>query len=167
MSDLLYTVPNIPHLRNVKLAVEYRELLESEEQAVGWKSAQKWKQDPGADRFFGFAPRSKYYVNGEMVGEDVPARHRTSKTPFPEARVPRRGLVQVFPGDPDYERICLDQGLDHLHREPHTPVLNGVHSSPCSQTTTPAKPLVNGTNGLETHDPSTTNGVTSNGINGS
>ncbi|XP_044724277.1 ankyrin repeats (3 copies) domain-containing protein [Hirsutella rhossiliensis] len=172
VSDLLYTVPHIPHLRNVKLAVEYRELLESEEQAIGWKSAQKWKQDPGAERFYGFAPRNKYYVNGEMVGEDVPARHQTSKTPFPEARVPRRGLVQVFPDDPDYERICLDQGLDHLIKGPHTPpVVNGVHSSPSSQTTTPAKPVVNGANGHPTHEstngPTATNGVTSNGVNGS
>ncbi|KJZ74103.1 hypothetical protein HIM_06552 [Hirsutella minnesotensis 3608] len=172
VSDLLYIVPNVPHLRNVKLAVEYRELLESETQAIGWRSTQKWKQDPGADRFFGFAPRNKYYVNGTLIGEDVPARHQTSKTPFPEARVPRRGLVQVFPDDPEYEHICQEQGLEHLLRGPQTPIIsNGVNSSSSSQVTTPTKVLVNGANGHSAPEPTNgalaVNGSTANGVNGS
>lgn len=173
VSDLLYTVPNIPHLANIKLAVEYRELLESESQTGGWASASKWKQDPDAGRFFGHAPRCKYYVGGIMVGEDMPTRHQTSRTPFPEIRVPRRGLVQVTRDDPDYERICVEQGLEHLLKGRQTPSLpNGVHSSPSSQTTTtPAKSLVNGTNGHSTHEPAlafkATNGVALNGISGS
>ncbi|GAO16934.1 hypothetical protein UVI_02046270 [Ustilaginoidea virens] len=135
LSDFLYTVPNIPHLRNVRLAVEYRELLENEAQLVGWKTTHKWKQDPDADRFHGFAPRSKYYMNGSMVGEDLPTSHKTSKTPFPEKRVPRRGLVQVLPDDPDYERICLEQGLEHLIKSLQTPSLtNGLDSSPMVHT---------------------------------
>lgn len=142
LSDLLYTVSNIPHLRNVTLAVEYRELLESEAQAVGWKAPQKWKQDPDADRFFGFAPRHKYYLGGNFVREDVPTKHSISSTPFPESRVPRRGLVQVFPEDPEYERLCLEQGLDHLVKGQSSPALpNGVH------TTAAEAKILNGTNG--------------------
>ncbi|KND95179.1 Protein HOS4 [Tolypocladium ophioglossoides CBS 100239] len=175
VSDLLYTVPNIPHLSSIKLAVEYRELLESESQTGGWASASKWKQDPDAGRFFGHAPRCKYYISGIMVGEDMPTLHQTSRTPFPEIRVPRRGLVQVNRDDPDYERICMEQGLEHLLKGRQTPSLpNGVHSSPSSQTTTttpPVKSLVNGTNGHSTHEPAhafkATNGVALNGINGS
>ncbi|OAQ70204.1 ankyrin repeat protein [Pochonia chlamydosporia 170] len=161
LSDFLYTVPNIPHLRNLRIAVEYRELLENESQLIGWKSTQKWKQDPGTERFHGFAPRNKYYVNGLSVGEDLPTTHQTSKTPFPEKRVPRRGLVQVFPDDPDYERICLEQGLEPLVKGLQTPSLpNGVHSSPTMQTmVTPSKPSINGTNGHA-------NGTKLNGIHG-
>ncbi|QPH01247.1 hypothetical protein C2857_005446 [Epichloe festucae Fl1] len=149
LSDFLYTVPNIPHLRNIRLAVEYRELLESESQLTGWQPTHKWKQDPGADRFHGFAPRHKFYINGAMVGEDAPSSHQTSKTPFPEKRVPRRGVVQVFPEDPDYERLCIEQGLEHLIKGVRTPSLtNGDFSSPTMQThITPNKSAVNGANG--------------------
>ncbi|PNY26948.1 Protein HOS4 [Tolypocladium capitatum] len=179
VSDLLYTVPNIPHLSSIKLAVEYRELLESESPTVGCGCVEKWKQDPDAGRYFGHAPRCKYYINGIMVGEDIAKISRTSKTPFPETRVPRRGLVQVYPDEPDYERICVEQGLEHLLKGRQTPSLpNGVHSSPSSQTTTPtpAKSLVNGTNGHSTDEPAhdfkatngaTLNGATLNGIDGS
>ncbi|KAJ3495710.1 hypothetical protein NLG97_g3197 [Lecanicillium saksenae] len=142
LSELLYTVSNMPHLRNVTLAVEYRELLESEAQAMGWKAPQKWKQDPGADRFHGFAPRHKYYLGGNFVREDTPTKHLISSTPFPEKRVPRRGLVQVFPDDPEYEKLCVEQGLDHLVKGQPSPSLpNGVHTSAIE-----AK-LLNGTNG--------------------
>jgi hypothetical protein len=128
----MYIIPNIPHLRNLRLAVEYRELPEDESQLIGWKVPQKWKQDPDADRFYGFAPRSKYYLNGVIVDEEKPGLSATSNTPFPEKRVPRRGLQQVFPDDPDYVRLCVEQGLEHLlARRSQTPSLpNGIHSSP-------------------------------------
>lgn len=155
LSDLLYTVPNIPHLRNLKLAIEYRELLESEAQASTWHAGQKWRQDPDADRFYGFAPRHKYYLNGVFVGEDMPTKHQTSKTPFPEHRVPRRGLVQAFPSDPDYETLCTEQGLSHLLKvQDAAPASNGVHDIPV------AAPMVNGTNGHGL------DGKSANGING-
>lgn len=155
LSDLLYTVPNIAHLRDIKLDVEYRELLESDSQAMGFKTLQKWKQDPGADRFHGFAPRHKYYVGGIMVGEDVPSLAQTSKTPFPEKRVPRRGLVQVYPDDPEYARICTEQGLGHLVKTLSSPILpNGVNSLPSSQhLATPARSILNGTNGHSVFEP--------------
>ncbi|KAM5351358.1 hypothetical protein ACJ41O_004081 [Fusarium nematophilum] len=175
VSDLMYTVPNIPHLRHVQLAVEYRELLETDAQINGWRTAQKWKQDPDAGRFHGFAPRSKYYLNGVLVGEDMPQLAQTSKTPFPEKRVPRRGLVQVYPDDPEYTRICLDQGLEHLvngHLSP--PLVNGIHSSPISQKSVTGGPVLNGTIKVLTPG-STSEGITTgvathegltNGING-
>jgi len=55
-----------------------------------------------------------------------------SKTPFPVSRVPRRGLVAVQPEDPDYVRICTEQGLEHLLHETPSPGLpNGVNGSAC------------------------------------
>ncbi|PHH69820.1 hypothetical protein CDD80_6468 [Ophiocordyceps camponoti-rufipedis] len=179
VSDLMYTVPNIPHLRNIRLAVAYREFQEHEGQGI--RPYFKHRKDPNMERYFGFSPRNRYYVNGVFTGEDLPMDVQTSKTPFPEVRVPRRGLVRVYPGEPDYEEICRKQGLEHLiNKEPATPALpNGVHSSPGSQTTTmtntttttttmtPAKaPLVNGTSGHSADEAATTNGVTMEGTEG-
>lgn len=175
LSDLLYTIPNIPHLRHVKLAVTYRELIENETQAHVWRSTQKWKQDPDANRFGGyFAPRNKYYVDGKMVGEDTPTPTETSKTPFPEKRVPRRGFLQVFPDDPDYARVCIEQGLQHLlgHKSPS--LANGVHTPPGSNAevsltgTLPSETNdVKEDNGSEQAAHSPPNGSLTNGIHGS
>ncbi|KAH6896558.1 hypothetical protein B0T10DRAFT_583127 [Thelonectria olida] len=172
LSDLMYTVPNVPHLRTIRLGVEYRELMESEAQGMGWRATQKWKSDPDAARYHGFAPRCKYYVNGQMVSEDLPSVYQTSKVPFPEKRVPRRGLVQVYPDDPEYVRICVEQGLGHLVNCQTSPLVNGImHSSPISQkSATPARSITNGTtkslvNG-PTNGPVTTNGSLTNGLNG-
>lgn len=132
----MYIVPTVPHLRNLKLTVEYRELPENEAQMNTWCVTQKWKNDPDADRFYGFAPRHKFYINGEMVDEEKPGLAAVSKTPFPETRVPRRGFTAVQPDDPDYARLCREQGLDHLLGQTPSPSLpNGVHSSPLSGTT--------------------------------
>jgi hypothetical protein len=170
VSDFMYTVPNIPHLKNVKLSVDYREIPEDESQ---WVGPGKWKQDPDVGRYHGFSPNTKYYMNGEMIGEKLPIKAQTSKTPFPEKRVPRRGLVQVFPDDPDYARLCTEQGLEHLLPSSLRP--NGLHSP-----TTTHKPLLlasRATNGSNGHaplapnklEPTTqgkdlTNGVDTNGI---
>lgn len=173
VSDLLYTVPNIPHLRNIKLAVTYRELIENDAQMLVWRAPQKWKQDPDANRFGGFfGPRSKYYVNGVVVGEDAPTQSQTSTTPFVEKRVPRRGLLQVFPDDPDYARICVEQGLEHLvNGHKGLPLPNGVHSPPASQTADTPAPVnddqeheVSKEAHLEPH--AGTNGSLLNGVNG-
>ncbi|UNI14140.1 hypothetical protein JDV02_000805 [Purpureocillium takamizusanense] len=158
VSDLLYTVPNIPHLLNVKISVEYRELCENEEELKKCvKDNYKWRSDPGAERYGNHAPRRRHYINGAFVGEDMPTTHQISNKPFPEIRVPRRGLVQVTRDDPDYERLCKEQGLEHLLKGRQTPSLpNGVHSSPASQTSTVStqqqQPLLNGTNGHSNHD---------------
>src|SRR3954468_12355781 len=127
----MYIVPTIPHLRNLRLTVAYRELPENEAEMVKakWATTQKWKNDPGVDRFHGFAPRNKYYLNGEMIREERPGMAEVSKTPFPERRVPRRGLTAVQPDDPDYARLCQEQGLDYLLSAASSPRLpNGVHS---------------------------------------
>jgi hypothetical protein len=56
-----------------------------------------------------------------------------STEPFPENRVPRRGLHAVAPDDPDYARLCREQGLEHLLDDANSPLLpNGVHPSPRS-----------------------------------
>ncbi|KAK2050534.1 hypothetical protein LZ31DRAFT_455150 [Colletotrichum somersetense] len=135
LSDLMFIVPSIPHLRSLKMSVEYRELPGDEGQLYGWKVPQKWKEDSDADRFYGFAPRNKYYINGVMVEEQKPGMSATSNTPFPEKRVPRKGLQQVFPGDPDYARVCKEQGLEHLLNGTKSPAAlpNGGHLSPRSQ----------------------------------
>lgn len=122
-------MPTIPHLRGIKLNVEYRELPETENQLCGWRAPQKWRQDPDADRFLGFAPRSKYYVNGILVGEEKPGLSATSSEPFPEKRVPRRnGFQQVLPSDPEYAQLCKEQGLEHLLAESRsaTSQMNGI-----------------------------------------
>lgn len=139
----MYIVPTIPHLRNLRLTMAYRELPENEAQLMKWSTTQKWKNDPDADRFYGFAPRNKYYVNGELVREERPGLAAVSATPFPERRVPRRGLTAVPPEDPDYARFCKEQGLDYLlpgTSSPSPP--NGVHWSPGIGTIVP--PNVNG-----------------------
>lgn len=159
LSDFMYLVPNIPHLKGVQISVEYRELATGESTLL---PPRKWKADPGIERFCGFAPRHKYYVNGVMVREEMPTFAETSKTPFPERRVPRRGLVQVFPDDPDYVRICLEQGLDELVKD-RMIVNGGTHSSPANQSTAPSvQTLMNGTR--EVAEPES--GGTSHAING-
>lgn len=178
MSDLLYTVPNIPHLRNIRLVVTYRELIENDAQMLVWRAPQKWKQDPDANRFGGFfGPRNQYFINGSLVGEDAPKLSETSSTPFPEKQVPRRGLLQVFPDDPDYTRLCIEQGLEHLvngYKEGSLP--NGVHSPPASQAPdTPSAAILGAMDDPRDHDAAketneshtATNGNLPNGVNGS
>ncbi|KAL6810958.1 hypothetical protein GGI42DRAFT_204116 [Trichoderma sp. SZMC 28013] len=164
-------VPGIPHLRGIKLGVEYCELMENEQQ---WASASKWKQDPDAGRYHGLAPRHKYYVNGVMVEEELPTLSQTSRTPFPETRVPRRGLTRAYPEDTDYNALCLTQGLGHLIKDTTSPspLPNGIHSSPISPTSAPRpKPTMNGTNGHaaqdEVKDEAAMDSGITNGINGS
>jgi len=156
----------MPHLRNLTLTVAYRELPKHAEQLRTWGSTQKWKGDPDADSRHGFAPRNKYYINGQYVGEERPGFSDTSNDPFPESPVPRRGLMAVRPDDPDYAKICQEQGLRHLLKGQSPAFPNGLHSPassaglngdyahprPVNGTSTPKlfsptaeqKPLVNG-----------------------
>lgn len=132
-SDFLYIVPTIPHLRNVKLSICYCELPESESALTTFSSPAKWKRDLDAESRGGFAPRSKHYINGQLVGEDKPGRYQPSKTPFPENRVPRRGLIAVTSDDPDYARLCFEQGLAHLlNDEQKLAMQNAAHLTPRS-----------------------------------
>lgn len=111
-SDLMFIIPTIPHLRNVKLSMAYREL--PEDDALKLQPFHKWKTDPDANRNHGFAPGNKYYINGALVHEKTVGLSAVSKIPFPENRTPRRGLVAVSPNDPDYAQLCMEQGLEHL-----------------------------------------------------
>ncbi|KAK3357429.1 hypothetical protein B0T25DRAFT_589702 [Lasiosphaeria hispida] len=130
-SDFMYIVPTIPHLRSLRLTMEYRELPEDESLLNKWTPLQKWKSDPDANRNYGFAPGNKHFTNGELISEDRPGLGAVSTTPFPEKRVPRRGLVAVFPDDPAYSALCKEQGLDHLLGDADSPLLpNGIRSSP-------------------------------------
>ncbi|KAK3322372.1 hypothetical protein B0H66DRAFT_574595 [Apodospora peruviana] len=132
-SDFMYTIPTIQHLHDVKLTIAYRELPEDEAQLAKWAPLQKWKNDPDANRFYGFAPSNKHFINGGLVSEGKPGLCAVSKSPFPEKRVPRRGFVEVTPDDPDYSRICKEQGITDLTTAANSPLLaNGVHSSPMS-----------------------------------
>lgn len=136
----MYVVPTFAHLRNVKVHVLYKELPESEAHWSRLQLPQRWKQDPDAARYRGFAPQYTYYRNGVKLGENLPQTYAVSKEPFSEKRVPRRGLVRVFPDEPDYAKLCKEQGLEHLLREPttkKTPApapLNGTNPSPIGQT---------------------------------
>ncbi|KAL1882016.1 hypothetical protein VTK73DRAFT_2998 [Phialemonium thermophilum] len=130
-SELMFIIPTVPHLRSVRLTMAYRELPEHESQFGKWTPLQKWKNDPDANRFYGFAPRNKYYINGELVHEEKPGLCAVSTSPFPESRVPRKGLLAVSPDDPDYARLCREQGLDHLvANSKSSPLPNGLSSSP-------------------------------------
>ena len=157
-------MPNIAHLRDVRIAVHYRELIEKDSQVLGWgRIPSNYKRDPDAAKYMGFAPKTKYYVNGELVDEDLPGLAKISKQPFEEQRVPRKGLVRICPGDPDYERACVEQHLEHLLKDPKSsPILNGV--SPKRHALDHLSMPNGDSNGINEH---AHNGSLSNGINGS
>ncbi|KAK3375157.1 hypothetical protein B0H63DRAFT_482014 [Podospora didyma] len=158
-SDFMYIIPTIQHLQNVRLTIAYRELPENESQLIKSTPAQKWKNDPDANRFYGFAPSNKHFINGDLISEDTPGLCAVSTSPFPEKRVPRRGLVAVTPDDPDYHRLCKDQGLEYLLGDAHSPLLpNGVHSSPTSASSHMMATSVNGLGSPALITPATTNG---------
>jgi hypothetical protein len=121
VSEFMYIVPSFPHLRGLELVVKYREL---EENPVWPPQPGKWRQDPNTNPNQHFTPRPKYYLNGEFVRQGEILRTKTSTVSFGERRVPRRGLVQVFPGEPDYERLAREQGL--LHLLPANQLTNGT-----------------------------------------
>jgi hypothetical protein len=110
----MFIVPKFPHLRNIQLQVQYREIPPDSSWLDKLTFPGKWRQDPDAGSNYGFAPGAKEYINGVFIREDKPKLAETSKTPFPECRVPRIGLRQVFSTDPEYEKICIEQGLNRL-----------------------------------------------------
>lgn len=106
----MFVVPNFPHLRNLEMVVKYRELQEDPNSINGGK----WRQDPDTDPDQKFAPQPKHFLNGDFVKQLEAPHTKTSSTSFGERKVPRRGLVQVFPGEPDYYALAREQGLCHL-----------------------------------------------------
>ncbi|RFU35755.1 hypothetical protein B7463_g621, partial [Scytalidium lignicola] len=111
ISEFMFVIPTFPHLRGLELVVNYRELYET---PVWPPRPGKWTQDPDYDPNMKYAPRPKYYINGEFDRQGEIGRTRVSRTSFGENRVPRRGLKVVEPHEPDYEAICRAQGLRHL-----------------------------------------------------
>ncbi|KAK7730848.1 hypothetical protein SLS53_008926 [Cytospora paraplurivora] len=121
LSDLMFFIPNIPHLRNLEIVVMYEEIPETVEQYEKGEYPSRWKSDPDAERYMGFCPRNKYYVNGQLVREGKVDVNNVSKTPWPEHRVPRDGLTAVSPTNPNYVRLAKEQGLGHLLSGLRTP----------------------------------------------
>jgi hypothetical protein len=106
----MFVVPNFPHLRNLEMIVKYRELLVDPTQPTRGK----WREDPDTDPNQTFAPQPNHFVNGDFIKQRETPLTKTSTTSFGERKVPRRGLVQVFPGEPDYYTLAMEQGLYHL-----------------------------------------------------
>ncbi|POS75794.1 hypothetical protein DHEL01_v205810 [Diaporthe helianthi] len=121
LSDLLFSVPNMTHLRNLEIVVMYEEIPETVEQYEKGDYPSRWKNDPDADRYMGFCPRPKYYMNGHLVREGKVDVNTVSRTPWPEQRVPRSGLTAVSPTNPNYVRLAKEQGLSHLFSGLRTP----------------------------------------------
>lgn len=131
LSDLMFFIPNIPHLRNLEVVVMYEEIPETVEQYEKGEYPSRWKNDPDAERYMGFCPRNKYYVNGQLVREGKVDINNVSKTPWPEQRVPRDGLNAVSPTNPNYVRFAKEQGLGHLLSGLRTPPMTtAAQSSP-------------------------------------
>ncbi|KAG0652144.1 Ankyrin repeat domain-containing 11 [Hyphodiscus hymeniophilus] len=150
VSEFMYVVPNFPHLRGLELVVKYRELQES----PVWPPAPgKWKQDPDADPNQIFAPRPKYYINGVFTKQGQFQSSKISTTSFGERRVPRRGLIQVFPGELDYERLAREQGLLHLISDCSAShgQLNGTTNGHVNGITSPSSDKSKSTNGGSPH----------------
>ena len=146
----MYVVPNFPHLRGLELVVKYREL---QENPVWPPGPGKWKQDIDTDPGQIFAPRPKYYINGTFTKQGEIQCSKTSTTSFGERRVPRRGLIQVFPGEHDYERLAREQGLLQLLSDSDAPngQLNGILNGQVNGMTTPRSDKSKSINGGSPH----------------
>lgn len=148
VSEFMYVVPNFPHLRGLELVVKYREL---EESPVWPPQPGKWKRDPDTDPNQIFAPRPKYYVNGIFTKQGQVQCSKTSMTSFGERRVPRRGLVQVFPGEHDYEQLAREQGLLHLISQSPQQQPNGTVNGQVNGMTPPSSDKSKSINGGSPH----------------
>jgi hypothetical protein len=141
----MFVVPNFPHLRGIEMRLQYRELLlPLSKPASPAVIPSKWQTDPDVDPNQTFGPLPKYYVNGEFVRQDQQRFTRLSDRPFPEDKVPRKGLIQIHPNDPDYEDVSKKQCLDGFRP--------GNQASPSSST--------NPQPGDADHQPDQMNGIT-------
>ena len=103
----MFVVPNFPHLRGVEMQVKYFELMLPAPRLL----PPKWKTDPDVDPTKTFCPGFKLYLNGVLIRTGQVGLTRLLDAAPPSSPVPRIGLVQIHPGDPDYERIAKQQGL--------------------------------------------------------
>jgi hypothetical protein len=106
----MFVVHNFPHLRNLEIIIKYRELLLDPTQGTRGK----WRADPDTDPNQAFAPQPTYFMNGQFIKQRETPLTKTSTTSFGEGKVPRRGLIQVYPSEPDYFVLAREQGLFHL-----------------------------------------------------
>ena len=84
VSDLMAVVPRYPHLAGVKLVVEYHEAPPDNSGLDKFERPMpKWKSDPDAERYMGFAPGCKTYVDGKLVHQAMPQIATWSRTPTP------------------------------------------------------------------------------------
>lgn len=126
------------------MQVRYSELLLPSSQTGPIPSA-KWKLDSDVDPAEKYAPRPNFYLNGEVTRTGQIATTRLlDALPPGDNRVPRFGLLQIYPGDPDYEKMCKEQGLSHC--------LQSNQTSPTSST--------NPQMGETDHRPPQVNGIT-------
>ena len=107
----MFVVPNFPHLKDIEMIVNYRELIE---EWVWPPRPGKFLQDPDYDPSIPYQPQPDYYANGVLVRRGQIKRSRVSSTPFPVNRVPRRGFQVVHPHEADYAKLAQQQGLHHL-----------------------------------------------------
>ncbi|KAG4424968.1 hypothetical protein IFR04_001939 [Cadophora malorum] len=122
VSEFMFIVPTIAHLRSVQLKVEYRELQAPRSDLTQPLSEPKWRSDPETAPGQTSIPEPKFYINGNLVRQGGAAT-RILKHPPPLDRFPRReGVTRVQEHDPDYEEQCRKQRLP------------GYQSSPVSST---------------------------------
>src|ERR1044071_3604110 len=159
----MYIVPNIPHLRNVELTIQYREFAAD----GGWRSERKFKRDPDAALYHGYVPDSKHYLNGELLpGSKSGAQLAVvSSAPFPTHKVVRRGWTAISQDDPEYNSLLYKQhqNPDDSIGDMDSPLLaNGIsNSSPIS---TSSHHLMQGvTNGVRSLFLATATAATANG----
>lgn len=130
VSEFMFIVPNFPHLRNIELEVKYQELREPQSRLdLGRPLNQmRWKSDPETAPDQTWAPKSKFYLNGEFIRQGEVPRSRILKEPPPPDNFPRReGITRVHEDDPDYEEQCKKQGL--YDRLPGYPSASPVSSN--------------------------------------
>lgn len=125
LTDFLLAVPSIPHLRSIEIIVTFHEAAATLDDLDNNVYPSRWRDDPDADRYMGYCPRAKYYLNGNLVREGQVDTSSARSKPWPVNRVPRIGLTAVPPTDPNYARLAKEQGIGHvddfgLHTPPMT-----------------------------------------------
>lgn len=149
----MYTVPQVPHLRDVDIRVEYRECYyEEPSEGAGppkiVRKPDRWRGDPDRERYSWRRPKAKHWVNGVVVREQLPTPLVTSSTPFPHTPVPRRGLIAVSPGEHDYLRLCYEQGITPIvSDQTSAALLNGVSHPYVEGASAASHSKTNGING--------------------
>ena len=147
VSDLMAVVPNLLHLKDVKLTVVYTEALPDE----SWLNRcqhppAKWKtdQDSGSD-----APRSKIYINGQLV---EPSKSAIS-SPFPAANGLDRSSSSEVAADDSAATHSLKPKEDRLEEAARVRIQNGVaadRNANMGRVPLPTGPgTVNGPNGID------------------